>query len=36
MTFQYPVDIARDLAQMTSQFSHQSMEVHGIGLVGIL
>ncbi|KAF7942969.1 hypothetical protein EAE96_010918 [Botrytis aclada] len=33
MTFQYPVDIARDLAQMTSQFSHQSMEVHGVGLI---
>ncbi len=34
MTFQYPVDISRDLVAMTSQFSHQSMEVHGIGLVG--
>lgn len=34
MTFQYPVEIARDLAAMTSQFSQQSMEVHGIGLVG--
>jgi hypothetical protein len=33
MTFQYPVEIARDLVSMTSQFSHQSMEVHGIGLV---
>lgn len=33
MTFQYPVDISRDLISMTSQFSHQSMEVHGIGLV---
>lgn len=33
MTFQYPVEIARDLISMTSQFSQQSMEVHGIGLV---
>jgi hypothetical protein len=33
MTFQYPVDISRDLVSMTSQFSQQSMEVHGIGLV---
>ncbi|KAH9212842.1 hypothetical protein DL95DRAFT_426401 [Leptodontidium sp. 2 PMI_412] len=33
MTFQYPVDISRDLIPMTSQFSHQSMEVHGIGLI---
>lgn len=33
MTFQYPIDIARDLISMTSQFSSQSMEVHGIGLV---
>jgi hypothetical protein len=34
MTFQYPVEIARDLVSMTSQFSQHSMEVHGIGLVG--
>lgn len=33
MTFQYPMEIARDLISMTSQFSQQSMEVHGIGLV---
>jgi len=33
MTFQYPVDISRDLVSMTSQFSKQSMEVHGIGLI---
>ena len=33
MTFQYPVEIARDLISMTSQFSQQSMEVHGVGLV---
>lgn len=36
MTFHYPVEIARDLVAMTSQFSHASMEVHGIGLVGLL
>jgi hypothetical protein len=33
MTFQYPVEIARDLISMTSQFPRHSMEVHGIGLV---
>lgn len=33
MTFQYPVDISRDLVSMTAQFSQQSMEVHGIGLI---
>jgi len=33
MTFNYPVEIARDLISMTSQFSQQSMEVHGIGLI---
>lgn len=36
MTFQYPVEIARDLISMTSHFSQQSMEVHGIGLVRCL
>lgn len=35
MTFQYPVDIARDLVAMTSQFSQQSMEVHGVALVSV-
>ncbi len=33
MTFSYPVEISRDLITMTSGFSKQSMEVHGIGLV---
>lgn len=33
LTFNYPVDISRDLLSMTSQFSNQSMEVHGVGLV---
>lgn len=33
MSFQYPVDISRDLVSMTSQFSQHSMEVHGIGLI---
>lgn len=35
MTFSYPVDISRDLISMTSQFSQQSMEVHGVGLVSV-
>ncbi|KAK6585395.1 hypothetical protein PZA11_002122 [Diplocarpon coronariae] len=33
MNFQYPVDIARDLLEMTSQFSRESMDIHGIGLI---
>lgn len=33
MTFQYPIEIARDLVAVTSQMSQHSMEVHGIGLV---
>jgi hypothetical protein len=33
MTFHFPVDIARDLMSMTSQFSQNSMEIHGVGLV---
>ncbi|KAG9239272.1 fungal-specific transcription factor domain-containing protein [Amylocarpus encephaloides] len=33
MTFNYPVEIARDLISLTKQFSQQSMEVHGIGLI---
>ena len=33
MTFHFPIEIARDLVAVTSQFSKQSMEVHGIGLV---
>ena len=36
MTFQYPVDIARDLVTMASQFPQNSMEVHGLGLVCVL
>ena len=35
MTFRYPIEIAKDLVEVTRQFSKQSMEVHGIGLVSI-
>ena len=35
MTFQYPVEIARDLVLDTSRLSKQAMEVHGIGLVSM-
>ena len=35
MTFHYPIEIAKDLVAVTSQFSKQSMEVHGIGLVSV-
>ncbi|KAL8816646.1 MAG: hypothetical protein Q9191_008295, partial [Dirinaria sp. TL-2023a] len=33
MTFTYPIQIAKDLVAVTSQFSQQSMEIHGIGLI---
>lgn len=33
LTFQYPIEITRDLGRMASQFTHPAMEVHGIGLV---
>ena len=34
MTFTYPIVIARDLLLDTSRLTLESMEVHGIGLVG--
>ena len=33
MTFQYPIEISRDLLAATGNLSIHSMEVHGIGLV---
>lgn len=33
MTFRFPIEIAKDLVSVTGQFSKQSLEVHGIGLV---
>lgn len=33
MTFEYPIEISRDLLSTTRQFSQQAMEVHGVGLV---
>jgi hypothetical protein len=36
MTFRFPIEIAKDLVAVTGQFSKQSMEVHGIGLVSSL
>ena len=36
MTFQYPIEIAKDLVVVSGQFPRQSMEVHGIGLVSSL
>lgn len=35
MTFRFPIEIAKDLVEVTRQFSKQSMEIHGIGLVSI-
>lgn len=33
MSFQYPIEISRDLVAATSRFSQDAMEIHGIGLV---
>lgn len=33
LSFRYPIDISRDLVEMSNDFSHHAMEVHGIGLV---
>lgn len=36
MTFQYPLQIARDLVFSTWKLPLQSMEVHGVGLVNLV
>ena len=33
MSFKFPIEISRDLVAAASGFTHQAMEVHGIGLV---
>lgn len=33
MSFQFPIDVSRDLVSATSHFSQNAMEVHGIGLI---
>lgn len=33
MSFQFPIEVSRDLLAATTQYSQQAMEVHGIGLV---
>jgi len=33
LTFQYPIEISRDLVEMSNEFSRHAMEIHGIGLV---
>ncbi|KAL6152352.1 hypothetical protein ACJQWK_04874 [Exserohilum turcicum] len=33
LTFKYPIEIARDLLTISHQFSQQSIEVHGVGLI---
>ena len=35
MTFRFPIEIAKDLVAVIGQFSKQSLEVHGIGLVSV-
>ena len=36
MSFKYPIEISRDLVEMSNQFSQQAMDVHGIGVVRIV
>jgi len=33
LTFRYPIDISRELVELSNEFSQHAMEVHGIGLV---
>lgn len=33
MSFQFPIEISRDLVAATSHFSQEAMETHGVGLV---
>jgi hypothetical protein len=33
LSFRYPIEISRDLVEMSNEFSQHAMEVHGIGLV---
>lgn len=33
MSFKYPIEISRDMTAVLSQFSHEAMETHGVGLV---
>lgn len=33
LSFQYPIDISRELVERSNEFSQHAMEVHGIGLV---
>jgi hypothetical protein len=33
LSFRYPIEISRDLVEMSTEFSQHAMEVHGIGLV---
>ena len=33
MSFRYPIEISRELANLSEQFSQHAMEVHGLGLV---
>jgi len=35
LTFKYPIEIARDLLTIAHQFSQQSMEAHGAGMVSL-
>lgn len=34
-TFRYPIEISRELLELSNEFSQHAMEIHGIGLVRI-
>lgn len=33
LSFRFPLDVSRDLVEMSSDFSQHAMEIHGVGLV---
>lgn len=33
LSFRYPIDVSRDLVELSSEFSQHAMEIHGIGLI---
>lgn len=33
LSFRFPIEISRDLVEMSTDFSHHAMEVHGSGIV---
>lgn len=35
LSFRYPIEISRELVELSNEFSQHAMEVHGIGLVSL-